>query len=119
MKRQDIKSHPGDERVAPQLRLGSKDGTPVEIHLDHGVSIGVAFFDTEVHFPSFALFLDVSQSLILKPTGRAKKEFERIGIARFIRTQSQTNALPDIYLSANRFSGPIIDGVPRSHIRIV
>src|SRR5436190_19413213 len=87
MKRRDLKNHPGDEGVAAELRYESKDGTLVEIHLDHGVSIGAAFFDFEVHFPSFALFLDVSNALILTPTGGSKSEFERIGIARFIRTQ--------------------------------
>jgi len=119
MKRQDLKNHPGDYMVAPELKRRSKVGTPVEIHLDHGVSIGVAFFDIEVHFPSFALFLDDSNALILKPTGRAKKEFERIGIARFIRTKSQIYAANDMAVSSPKISGLITGGVPRSCVRIV
>jgi hypothetical protein len=41
-------------------------GILASIHLPHGVSYGNAFFDTEPHFPCFALFLDSSNSLILK-----------------------------------------------------
>jgi hypothetical protein len=53
-----------DFRADKRLPLGF--GILASIHLPHGISHGETFFDTEPHFPCFALFLDSSHSLILK-----------------------------------------------------
>ena len=60
---------------------------PVELHRDHGVSKGIAFFDTEPQFPCLALFLDYCCALLLK-SGESQKEFRRIGIGYFWRTKN-------------------------------
>ena len=60
---------------------------PVELHRDHGVSKGKAFFDTEPQFPCSALFLDHHCALLLK-SGESQKEFRRIGIGYFWRTEN-------------------------------
>jgi len=118
---QSPENHPGDQLVAPELAVDAKEGTPVEIYLAHGVSIGRAYFDFEVHFPCFALFLDVSRALVLRNTGKAKLEFQRVGVATFVRTRSQresTGAIP-FASGSPQHSGPITDQVPRSYVRII
>jgi hypothetical protein len=94
------------------------DGTLVQIHLPYGVAIGVAYFDFEINFPSFALFLDISNALIVKPTGNGKDSFERIGISRFVRAEKEKDPSYNVFSSA-RYSGVITEGVPRSEVRIV
>jgi hypothetical protein len=91
--------------------------------LDHGVSTGFALFDVEAYFPSFALFLDSSHSLILKPTGKAENEYGRIGIANFLRTDRQQATKPYITLEPlkpeNVSFGPITNQDARTFVTIV
>ena len=74
-----------------------------ELHLDHDVSLGETFFDVQPHFPCFALFLDSSNALVLKPTETTEHEYIRIGIAKFLRTQEQRieNPMPSLELAVN------------------
>lgn len=64
-------------------------GVLSEIRLSDGVSLGDAFFDAQPCFPCHALFLDSSNALVLKETGRGAGEFARVGIAKFLRTARQ------------------------------
>lgn len=66
---------------------------PVELHRDHGISKGKAFFDTEPQFPCSALFLDHHCALLLK-SGASQKEFRRIGIGYFWRTENTDFLVP-------------------------
>lgn len=85
------KTDPSREHIDGDL-LGF--GVRTEIHLPHGVSFGEAFFDVQPYFPSFVLFLDSSNCLVLKRTGNAEQEYRRIGIARFLRTSRQRAEIP-------------------------
>jgi hypothetical protein len=69
-------------------------GNLVELRLDHGLSLGEAYFDLEPDFTCFGLFLDSQNALILKKKGNPKSEFARVGIAKFLRTKSQREAEP-------------------------
>lgn len=71
-------------------------GVLSEIRLGEDVSLGDAFFDTQPCFPCHAMFLDPSNALILKETGKGAGEFARVGIAKFLRTATQRaeNPLP-------------------------
>jgi hypothetical protein len=88
-------------KAAANNTPGSSDalgmGVLSEIHLSDGVSLGDAFFDTQPCFPCHALFLDSSNALMLKETGRGAGEFTRVGIAKFLRTARQRadNPLPE------------------------
>lgn len=42
------------------------------------------------------MFLDASNSLILKPMGNSANVYTRVGVANFLRTQSQREAAPII-----------------------
>ncbi len=64
-------------------------GVLSEIRLIDGVSLGDAFFDAQPCFPCHALFLDSSNALVLKETGKGAGEFRRVGIAKFLRTARQ------------------------------
>jgi hypothetical protein len=98
-------------------------GTLVEIHLNHDISMGEAYFDVQPHFPCFGLFLDPSNCLILKPTDKADSEYTRIGIAKFLRTQNQRAANPFTIWAPNKRDnvpfGPIDDVHVRSLVTIV
>jgi hypothetical protein len=63
--------------------------TSVEIQTIDGPSSGIAYFDEEPHFPSFALFLDVAQALVLK-RDESKDVYTRIGVASFSLTETQS-----------------------------
>lgn len=76
----------------PQDPLGF--GVLSQLHLPHGISYGEAFFDLEPHFPCSALFLDTSNALLLAPSQASSPVFVRIGIAKFLRTDSQRKAMP-------------------------
>ena len=56
--------------------------TFVEITTSDGPSSGIAYFDDQSHFPSFALFLDVGHALILK-CDEPRDAYVRIGVATF------------------------------------
>jgi len=60
---------------------------PIELHRDHNVSKGKAFFDLEPQFPCSALFLDPQYALLIK-LGKSQKEFRRIGIGYFWDTET-------------------------------
>ena len=86
--------------------------------------MGEAYFDFHLQFPCFPLFLDPSNSLILKPTGKAEDEYTRIGIAKFLRTQSQRIAEPAVIREEKlRWEdvpwGPITDQDARACVKIV
>jgi hypothetical protein len=111
-------------------------GVLSEIRLGDGVSLGDAFFDSQPCFPCHALFLDSSNALVLKETGKAVGEFTRVGVAKFLRTARQRadNPLPengtfaaDITL-VPRLSqsglpmpplGPITENVARTTVTII
>lgn len=83
-----------DPNYKPDKQLPLGLGVLVELHLDHGVSMGNAFFDTGSHFPCFALFFDSSNALILTPNARNADDYVRIGIANFLRTDHQRSTRP-------------------------
>lgn len=93
-------------------------GTPVEIHFAHGIAKGAAFFDDQPYFPCFALFLDITSSLVLKKTEKAG-EYKRIGVARFIRTTGQRVEAPDAVGTLDKPLGPISEYDVRTLVRIV
>jgi hypothetical protein len=99
------------------------DGVLVELHIDHTVSIGEVYFDIQPHFPCFALFLDSSNSLVLKPTGRGGDEYIRVGIAKFLRPDIQlpTDLLGwmKIHKAENVRWGPITNTDMRVFVTIV
>jgi len=65
--------------------------TPVLIKQNGETAAGFATFDLKVSFPCFALFLDSAYALVLISTGNADMEFQRIGLAKFLPTDSQAN----------------------------
>jgi len=75
-------------------QYGSTRGLPVEIYLDHGTSTGIACFDIEAYFPCFAMFLDCSNSLILRKKDVDVNTYQRIGTADFLRTEKQRSEAP-------------------------
>lgn len=108
-------------------------GVLSEIHLGPDVSLGEAFFDIRPQFPCFAFFLDSSNCLILRETGRREHEYNRIGIAKFLRTHTQRkdDPLQNLTLRANPLDdaetdmswkvpwGPITELYPRTTVTIV
>jgi hypothetical protein len=93
-------------------------GTPVEIQFEHGVAKGAAFFDYQPHFPCFALFLDPTYSLVLKARDMAEKLYERIGIAKFIRSTGQRRTMPEAYGTLDNPMGPVSDQDSRTTVTI-
>jgi hypothetical protein len=85
--------------------------------------MGEVYFDVQPHFSCFGLFLDPSNCLILKPTDREYSEYTRIGIAKFLRRQSQRAANPfNIWAPSKKDNvpfGPISDMDVRSLVTIV
>lgn len=124
-------------KAAPNTTPGSSDalglGVLSEICLSDGVSLGDAFFDTQPCFPCHALFLDSSNALVLKETGRGAGEFTRVGIATFRRTARQRadNPLPGMEMVENTIItlsescvpmapwGPITENAVRTTVTIV
>ena len=108
-------------------------GVLSEVHLDSGVSLGEAFFDLRPQFPCFAFFLDSSNCLVLKETGRRDHEYTRIGIAKFLRTDAQRRQHPLQSFTAGAHPldeaetgmfpkapwGPITESHPRTTVTIV
>lgn len=95
-----------------------------EIIIENDASYGEAFFDLniDVDFPCFALFLDSSQALLLRSLNEQLNHFRRIGIAKFLRTQSQRMALPmnvENITQRRILYGPITSQYPRSIVTIV
>lgn len=86
--------HIADPNHKPDKQLPLGLGVLVELHLDHGVSMGNAFFDTVSHFPCFALFFDSSNALVLTLKAPNAEEYVRIGIANFLRTKHQRSTRP-------------------------
>jgi hypothetical protein len=98
--------------------------TPVQIFKDGEIAPGFATFDVQEFFPCFAAFIDSACALVLKASSAQNGEFQRIGLATFIRTQSQKNSLakgPDapIMQSSKHSQGPIQQSDERSFVRIV
>jgi hypothetical protein len=85
--------------------------------------MGRVHFDIQPQFPCFALFLDSSNSLVLKPTGNAEDEYVRIGIAKFLRTRKQQEIKPlDIKKTSGPQRvpwGPITDTHARAFVKII
>ena len=88
-----------DEEISPYSFLGAY--VPVELHLDHGVSEGKAFFDIKPQFPCSALFLDPQHALLLKAR-EFQGEFTRIGIAYFWGAGIQREDQSFIELDVNK-----------------
>jgi predicted ferric reductase len=86
-----IPLHPLRPQITPPIPYG----IPVEVSVSAGIAPGVAYLDTRSEFPRFhplALFLDWSNALVLarlKTKNNGEDVYHRIGIARFIWTQSQ------------------------------
>lgn len=116
-----------DEWTRTMIDSEHQEETPIKIRLGSDLALGFASFDFEVHFPCFALFLDSSNSLLLRATGKGDQEFQRIGVARFLRTRNQAKEaqLPlgdgrSIHYSSNKLPiGPMGPDEPRSDVRIV
>jgi len=85
--------------------------------------LGEAYFDFEPYFPCFGLFLDPQNALILKKTENAEDEYTRIGIAKFLRTQSQREAEPFFQLEPFRLRyvpwGPMTENDERVLVTII
>ncbi|PKS05607.1 hypothetical protein jhhlp_008125 [Lomentospora prolificans] len=101
--------------------------TPVQVSVGGETAAGFAAFDLERSFPCFALFLDSAYALVLEATSTQKQEFRRIGLAKFIPTQSQANesvtsssAVADVvYSSHEKAQGPVRQDHTRTLVRIV
>jgi hypothetical protein len=74
--------------------------------LHDGISYGEAFFDVAPSFPTYALFLDSSNALLLQRSGQ---NYKRVGLAKFLRTAKQRLLVP----LADRTSEPLLQ---REHI---
>lgn len=71
----------------------------IQLIYSGSVSRGFAIFDRGPVLPCFALFLDSESSLLLKRSEYDFDEFQRIGIAKFSRTESQQDCLAKETLS--------------------
>jgi hypothetical protein len=98
-------------------------GNLVELHLNHGLSLGEAYFDFEAWFPCFGLFLDSQNALILKKTDDAGNKYTRIGIAKFLRSQSQREAAPFLNIEPLQLNyvpwGPVTENDKRVCVTII
>ena len=101
--------------------------TPVLVKQNGETAVGFATFDLEASFPCFALFLDSAHALVLRSTGNVDMEFQRIGLAKFLPTDSQAKSS---YLNHEKHGailcrthkesmGPIGPGPASSYVRIV
>ena len=98
----------------PQDKLQPADehlvlGQLVQVKLSHGVSKGEAYFDFAPVFPCFAIFLDSQYCLLATSTN--DKDFERVGMGRFMRTAHQRKMEPLLTLEPLKWNdvgwGPI------------
>ena len=113
-------------RPSPYEPLGF--GKFVAIALGDGgdrshISYGEAHFDTpgDEEYPCYAMFLDSSNALLLKEGGPGNADFERIGVAKFLRTGAQRVELPmnaDNIIAKRIPYGPAIREWPVSEITI-
>jgi hypothetical protein len=120
-------------KLSPGGKLLEPYGIPVQVSVAAGVAPGIAYFDTISEFPEkfrcFALFLDWGNALVLahlKKSNNSEDEYHRIGIARFIWTQSQRDecySMNDVPPSPDRrgvyYRGPITDEDERVTVKIV
>jgi hypothetical protein len=101
--------------------------TPVLVKQNGETAAGFATFDLEASFPCFALFLDSAYALVLISTGNADMEFQRIGLAKFLPTDSQSKSA---YLNDKKHgkilcrthkdsTGPVGPATASSYVRIV
>jgi hypothetical protein len=67
-------------------------GQLVQLNLSHGVSKGEVYFDFDPVFPCFAIFLDSQYCLLATSTN--DKDYERVGMGRFMRTAHQRKTEP-------------------------
>jgi hypothetical protein len=77
------------ERIRKSFDNNHPSETPVLVKQNGEIAAGFATFDLEASFPCFALFLDSAYALVLISTGNAHMEFQRIGLAKFLPTDSQ------------------------------
>lgn len=84
--------------LRPSITLHEPYGLAVEVSVSAGIAPGIAYLDTRGEFPKsfhcFALFLDWSNALVfarlkLRNKNDGEDEYHRIGVARFMWTQSQ------------------------------
>ncbi|KAJ5087746.1 HET-domain-containing protein [Penicillium angulare] len=90
----EISACPAGTKTDPKDPLGF--GLLVQFQLDagitqdeklhDGISYGEAFFDVAPSFPTYALFLDPSNALLLQ---RSEQNYKRVGLAKFLRTAKQ------------------------------
>lgn len=140
----EIKRSPPNFNPDPTDPIGF--GVIAKLDLSHGESVGEAYFDVEPVFPCFALFVDSSNALILQPREAAIRQsprprvpsgrdaqpqgadqdlegaYVRIGIAKFLRTQSQREQESLLSLEAEftrQPFGPIRPGDEKAVVTVV